>query len=541
MDSLARGHWPLVIALGFYWITVLALMWQSVRLNQGHLIYPLDDAYIHMAIAKNASAHGVWGMTRYEFTSSTSSPLWTALLAAVYWASGVGEMAPLVLNVIFGSLIILVAYGLMRRNGGGAIGTCVVLLAVVFLSALPALTLTGMEHTLHTLIMLLFMSSSATVMFWSRPVPLAHALRLTTLAALLTTVRYEGFFALIAVVVLLLATRHRRVAAGVGAGGLLPPAIYGLWAMHHGSYALPNSVLLEALKGRLPAVTVKGFGQLLLWWRGFNSMVENPYLLVLVAAALIVLIVLLAASASDERVFLIAIFIAVTLLHLEFATAGWFYRYEGYLVITGLIVLGATSSAWTAALRTWVGSRLPSSIYATAALLTLIVVSPIAVRAVHAMRQTVQATHNIFEQQYQMGLFVDRYYSGRVVAANDIGAITYFADIKLVDLYGLGSIDVARLMLTGNYTQAQIHSLATKSGVDLAIAYDDWFDIYGGLPSTWHKVGEWVVQEDNVVLGGNVVSFYAVRSAETPALVRNLKAFGSNLPSGVEQRGEFTN
>ena len=33
--------------------------------NTGQLSYPLDDAFIHMAISKNIVEHGVWGVTRF--------------------------------------------------------------------------------------------------------------------------------------------------------------------------------------------------------------------------------------------------------------------------------------------------------------------------------------------------------------------------------------------------------------------------------------------------------------------------------------------
>ena len=48
----------------------------------GHFVYPLDDTYIAMAMAKNFAAHAVWGVTPYEFTSAASTPLYVLLLAA---------------------------------------------------------------------------------------------------------------------------------------------------------------------------------------------------------------------------------------------------------------------------------------------------------------------------------------------------------------------------------------------------------------------------------------------------------------------------
>jgi hypothetical protein len=43
-------------------------------MNGGSFTYALDDAYIHLAMAKNFPL-GVWGTTRYEFSSSSSSLL----------------------------------------------------------------------------------------------------------------------------------------------------------------------------------------------------------------------------------------------------------------------------------------------------------------------------------------------------------------------------------------------------------------------------------------------------------------------------------
>ncbi|HVD77156.1 MAG TPA: hypothetical protein VNH43_06075, partial [Vicinamibacteria bacterium] len=80
----SRRRGPVTIALSILLVAVGALVAWSWRHCAGHLVYALDDAYIHMAMARNLAEHGVFGVTRYGFTSSSSSPLWTLLLAGLF-------------------------------------------------------------------------------------------------------------------------------------------------------------------------------------------------------------------------------------------------------------------------------------------------------------------------------------------------------------------------------------------------------------------------------------------------------------------------
>src|SRR5437868_4649496 len=104
-----------------------------------------------------------------------------------------------------------------------------------------------------------------------------------------------------------------------------------------------------------------------------------------------------------------------------------------------------------------------------------------------------------------MASFVRQFYRGEGVAANDIGAIGYLADTRLLDLWGLASADVARARREGTYNSQTIYDLAKSHGVKIAILYDGWFIEYGGVPSQWVKVGEWRIPH-NIVLGGDTVA-----------------------------------
>ncbi len=75
MDRAIR-HWPLIAGVAVLWFVIGIILLLSLAHNQGHLVYDVDDPYIHMAIARHFAESGVWGVTRYEFSSSSSSILW---------------------------------------------------------------------------------------------------------------------------------------------------------------------------------------------------------------------------------------------------------------------------------------------------------------------------------------------------------------------------------------------------------------------------------------------------------------------------------
>jgi hypothetical protein len=77
-------------------------------------------------------------------------------------------------------------------------------------------------------------------------------------------------------------------------------------------------------------------------------------------------------------------------------------------------------------------------------------------------------------------------------------------------------------------------SLAKQEGVKIAFVYRDWFS-----SPAWIEVGQWRIM-GNVACGRDIVSIYALDSSATAELVRNLRAFASDLPADVEQSGLYT-
>lgn len=224
---------------------MLALVRDSQALNDGNLIYGLDDAYIHMSIARNFAEHGTWGITQYEFSSTTSSPLWTGLLTLVYAVIGVQESLPLILNLMFGIAAIFAANRLLTRFDVPALYRFIILIALLILTPLNTLVLIGMEHVLQILMVILLVDEFFHL--WERDqFSVSDAARLAVLSALTAMTRYEDLL-LIGVLCLLFLLRGRwRLMLITGISASFPVIVYGLIAMANGWDFLPTSLTIKS-------------------------------------------------------------------------------------------------------------------------------------------------------------------------------------------------------------------------------------------------------------------------------------------------------
>lgn len=264
---------------------------------------------------------------------------------------------------------------------------------------------------------------------------------------------------------------------------------------------------------------------------------KSQHICVLISLALFILVTHLRKQRTNYIILLI-IFISISITHLLFARVGSFFRYESYLIGFGLFAISIGSCGYIPNISLK-SLRQNFPFYLTLALLISWLSVPMLIRALFSLRDTPQATKNIYEQQYHMGLFLRKFYQGSAVAANDIGAINYLADIKCVDLCGLATPKVLHLKNNNKYTTDQIYNICKENNVKIAILYEKWYKKYGGLPPQWIKVGEWTIQQ-NIVCGGLTVSFYAVDTAETDNLINNLRKFAKSLPGDVIQSGKYT-
>ncbi len=530
MRKVIAGYWPLGLALLLLALLTALLLLLAIDQNGGRLVYGLDDTYIHMSVARNLAEHGIFGVTPYRFSAAESSLLWPLLLALTYAVTGVTEAAPLILNAIFAVLVIAAVHVVLLRYGVPAWLIFVLLMLVAFSAPLFKLVFIGMEHTLQILLSVLFMAEAVPLLCREEPAqPHGRAgVVLMLLAFLLGTVRYDSAFLVGVVALMLMARRQTRLALLVGAAFALPIVVFGVISLAQGSMFLPNSVLLNGIlpssvETRTPFLQPDEIYKEITRARGLLGLL----LLILVGF-------LMRYNRRPELwtapILVPIIWLATTLLHAQFGLIRGFDRYEAYLVVLGLIAVALLvkepfAGRLLVMIRRW--QPVTALGVAVAVYIGLFGLSD---RINHALMTGFQGMHDIYLQQVQMALFLDAYYPTTTVAANDIGAITFYTDIDLVDLVGLATVEVARARTGGDYDAAFIEALTAERNAPIALIYDEWFE--GRIPGSWTKVAEWTVPEVHV-LGGPTVSFYAVDPAEVEPLARYLAAFEGRLPAAV--------
>lgn len=507
-----RRNFPFLIASGIYIAITLALLVASYYLASRHFIYALDDTYINMALAKNFAAHGVWGVTPFEFSSCTSTPLFVLLMSSVYWLIGPSQHLPFALSWLFGLASIYAGWRITVEYLD-ARSQMAALVAFVLLPPLFVVGTLGMEHSLHLLLTLLFIQRFVAddKSIWP--------ISVITMAMVAT--RYEGLFVAIVGVLILALSRQWIRALSVGLSAAIFVLTYALFSVSHHGYWLPNSV---ALKGAERPTRAMDMLDIPIW----NS-THGPHLFFLLSATAIIAVWLRGRNPKLAKIgYLIA---GAGLLHLSTAGVGWAYRYEDYLIACGVLVIACALPQFSKSRGfAWKAALIPLTL-AGALLLS---------RSLVAGMSLPVFSRAIYQQQWQMANFLRAYYPGASVAANDIGAINFMSDLHCLDLTGLANSDIFWAKHNHAYTTQFLADEAASRGVTVALVYDSWFTgqlrtrLEGPpLPASWIRVESWRTPKRS--LGEDVVSFYASNQTEAERLKANLDQFAKTLPVDVDE------
>ncbi len=493
---------------------------QAVSVFAGRYIYPLDDAYIHLSMARNFAEAGTWGITQYEFSSTTSSPLFTFLLAVLIKIFGNWEYIPLVANTFAGAALILVFNKYLKPFS--VLTRFVFLAALVFLMPLHLMIMTGMEHVFHTLAMVLVFLAFRKYLEDKSP---RHFSNLALFSIIATGFRYESlFFIFFICVYLFFMKKDYVISIFLGLFALMPVLVYGYISIDHGSFFLPNSLILkgntnDGIAGFITRVAGNAY-------RGISVLI---LMLILIAQIFRNFRTLKHADTQTLKLPKNAVTLVVSagfLVHLLFANFGWLIRYEAYLVV---LILFAIAPFADDLFREKTGKPVLKFLMIGLLLITFYM------RFITMLKYQPIASKNIFDQQIQLADFVHQYYPESGIIANDIGAITYYNNIQLLDTYGLGTIEVARLrkndhgkFLDNMNLQAYIARTAENRNFDVALVFDEWVK----MPDYFSKAGTLTIN-NNYICGGTTVSFYAVKKENADKLRNQLAAFSRQIPKDV--------
>jgi hypothetical protein len=521
---LAVRHLPLATAVALYGaLTAIGAIqvWQAL----GEPIYAIDDVHIHMAIARNLALHGVYGVTPWETTHASSSPLWVLLLALGFALVGPWYLLPGVLAAFSCIAVLLIANRILRADAGAGFGDLAgrgfVLCLIVAGASLPPLTWQAMEHPLHAALLLLAAWLGANAVAQGRP-ERWRDIALMLLCCALPALRYESLWLTALLAAGMVWRRRYLMAAGLIAASALSVCVIGFWAMGKGLTFLPVPILAKSVAPMLLSEnSIVRLGAKLVWhpiWR----LGQQPLLALLFISGGVYLGIMLwrlrLAALQQAAIVLVALFVAGTWLHATFATFGWGSRYEAYLIVLGLCALGAIALRLPRLLDAKRGLHQAAGVLAGfAAALTLYTALG---RAQATYVNAQNASAEVLNRDFYAARFLAMAYPRESIMAMNIGAVVWAGEPHLLDPVALGTPAIMPMIFERRLTVETLAALARERNVRVFAIFDDWFAQWVGGPPPWVKV---VTLETTIGRRSLTLSLYARDQAEGRILAENLR------------------
>jgi hypothetical protein len=502
-----------LIVLAILVVAASALALDIVRRNHGSFTFTLDDAYIHLVLARSI-ADGHYGYNDAGPASPSSSIAYPFLLAP-FAGAGAGAAGALAWNI---APLFLLAYLMFRwihqELGADPVTAAVLTLAPLFCFNIVGLAFSGMEAVLQVLLCGVVCRGLWRIVGSRRP---PGALFWSAVVAG-PLVRYEMLALSVAAIACHVIVRRRiREALTAGAITILPLAAFSLFLVAHGMSWLPDSVLAKADHldvNRTGARLLMPFVQNVI-----GNIGTAPGTLLV---ALTIAVVAGAARRNDRRLFA-AVALFVLLAQLSVGELGWWGRYEAWALMTmALLAMGA----W-APLGGFVTSMSKPMLAMTAASVALIA-SPY----LKSEAQTGLAANNIHSHHHSLGMLLQQM-NVRSVALDDIGMIAWDNPrVHVLDVMGLASSEVLHRRHCCPITAEWLDDLATAHGVEAVMIYDDTIL---ERPESWTRVGTLQLRGKRLRVGASV-GIYTTRLGDPQRARAAIDAVRLRVPSGTELR-----
>ena len=493
-------------------VTVLELLRYYM---QPALLYPLDDSYIHMALAHTLLISGTWGMNPGDWAAASSSPLWTIILAAFAWIPS--PAIPLLLNILIGSLFISFLERLPPSRSVDAEGQAFnrrLVWTVFYAAPLPLLAILGMEHLLHAFLVVLLAYHTTRTIAANADIAPVSPWTILLFSALAMLCRYESLAPVALLAVMALCFGRWRIALALLAG-LIPTILLGLLWIHHGGQFLPNSIYLKPQP--LDYDSLRAMAHNLIWrfeWQ-FHARAW-----ISAATTLAILLISIGTFLGNRcwqtlrnwRTLLLLTAIGATVFQFFFGALGWLYRYEAWLLVLNVFALSYFIRPYY---------------YAAAMLLILMP------RAILNASDTMSAMQDRFYEHYLPSLFVRSYDAHVPVIVNDLGIMAYYNRAPVHDMFGLGSDEPLRMRLTHSYDAAHVAVWVAQTGAPLAVLQPCWPIIASVTPTSWLPVALWIIPH-NSVFADYAVAFYSTSPAQAALLRQDMIQFQPTLAAYPE-------
>lgn len=500
-----------VICTGYFLI--------SVSKTDGQYVYPIDDAYIHLAIAKNFALYDVWGITKYQFSSTSSSPLFTYVISVLISLFGNDDHLPLYFNVVFGFAIIYILSRYFSEIFSDNKNIVISILFALFFSVLHLQVLSGMEHVFHVFLLVLNIYCLSTLQN-------KYSLAGFYLSLLLMgVVRFESMFYFVILAFVFALIKKWREALLVLLTGFIPIMLFCWFNYQHDGYLFPNSVMVKgttlSLDSNLPIHLKTIFLDNLLFNVSFYKIGFFPILL-----SVIFVMRDYKMKSFHEIIrsnFLLIVISLLMICHSMFADLKGLFRYEAYILTGFSMALIPKLKGLFENFRSYIKrEKLITGI-------VLINIFILMYKCSFAHKMLENGGKNIYEQQIQSSKFLHTYYNESKIVANDIGAITYFTNIHLLDTAGLGSVETIRFNKNKRSPDAEFEDFLSHYTInnryDIAVIYDAWLQNH--IPKNWKKAAELKIHNP-IAVAREKISIYAVDQNNLTKLKENIRSFKWN-------------
>lgn len=508
-----------LISLGVFFTICTGYYLNVLSKTDGHYIYVLDDAYIHLAMAKTFALYDVWGVTKYHFSSTSSSPLFTYILSLLIKFFGNREMIPLYFNGLIGlgTVFVLTRYfsGIFQqvKNVAAAV------LFTLFFSVLHLQVLSGMEHVFHVFLFVLNIFCLSDLKNKSAVFGFYISLLLMGL------VRFESMFYFMILAVVFALIKKWKEALAVLLIGFIPIAVFCYFNEQHSGYLFPNSVVVKGTKFSLDSNIAHQLKMIIL-----DNFLLNPSFYKIGFFPVVMSLIFIIRDSRKKSFreimhnnFLLIVLSLLMICHAMFADLKGFFRYEAYILAGFSMSLIPKVKGFFENFKSYLlHEKFMSGLIIINLLLLLY-----KLYAAHLMLDN--GGKNIYEQQIQSAKFLHTYYNHSKVVANDIGAITYYTDIHLLDIAGLASKETIPFNENKRSPDLEFERFLTQYTIDkrydIAVIYDEW--LHGHIPKYWKKAAVLKIS-NRVAVSKDEVLVYSIDSDNLQVLKENIRKFPWN-------------